>query len=321
MRAGLRCVMFAVTLCAASTALCQGLEGAATAEERGALAQRLQSRWPTQGAIHLRYANENRRNHLEVGFDFSTGAWYRLWQYEMVTGVTPDGAAYNGHATISQPDTGESLQGVSWLLDSVVPQLGLVEILNDGRWPVRIEDVDGVLRVTAMLPRGSRMPIESLSAAEIDRWGGREGMLREVSYLLRADLTVASRSRPTYHDIRDPRTKIEEFDIATESPDGFQVVRTHPPPGEMVLIECSMDPIGSSRAFDADSVVARAIARRREDPQVTPVVTAEQADADPQRPTPVSGSPAGWPAGAGLVAGGVVLVLLAAGAWWRAKRA
>ena len=271
----------------------------------------------------LEYSNFNEKNHLDVGYDFASGAWYRVWQFkEMIAGIDPGGEAYTASEASAEPLPGETFSGSSWLLDTVMPQVGLVDVLRDKRWPVRIEAEGDGMKVTASLPRGSRMPVESLPSAEIERWGGPDGMLRDVVYVLRDDLSVASRTRPTSHNPRDPRTKTEVFDVAPCSPGGFQVVQTHPSPGGMTLIDCVVETTDAGRLFERQSVVDRAIEKRIARPEITPVISAAQADAEPDQPTPIRGerramttSSLAW------VGAGGVLVLLGLAAWWRARRA
>lgn len=295
----------------------------AAADNRLRLADRIEEDWPQSGHFVARF-QDKLGNDLEVGYDFESRAWFRISHHEEgVSGRDPAGRGFSGRAAIDGVKEQVPHEGADWLLDNVFPELGLVGVLRDTRRSVTIrERPDGGWEVVASLPRASRYPIEGLHAVEIERWGGPQGMFRDVVYLVRPDRTVESITAPTRHTAQDPRVITREFDVSADSPPGFQVVRTHPPPGEMALTSIRFGDEPTEDVFSREGVLRRAIDRRVERHQRIPVISAAQADAEPDQPTPIRGerramttSSLAW------VGAGGVLVLLGLAAWWRARRA
>ncbi len=292
--------------------------------DRIALSQLIRSDWPQSGSIFVRYATNATRNHLEIGYDFGTGAWFRIWNRDTLGGQEPNGTHYSGTSISPSSKAREPSIGSDWWLDDVFPEIALASVLDDTRRDVHIEYMDdGGWRIIASLPRGSREPVETMSDHEIGRWGGPEGMFRDVIYIVRPDHTIESVTAPTRPTTSDPRVMTEVFDVAACSPPGFQVVETYPSAGApMSLIDCKFIETGVRESFLRDRVMERAVTRRMETPTISPVISAEQANADPDRPAPVEGgsqsnNPGRW----AFVGAGVVLVLLGIGAWWKARQA
>ncbi|HRQ74051.1 MAG TPA: hypothetical protein PLU35_13575 [Phycisphaerales bacterium] len=320
--------LVAVLLC--SPALAQGdAEVQQLAQDGGVpsrigLADQIRKQWPSEGSVFISFING--RNDKVAAYDFATGAFYRIWRWEQITLREPDGSVWSGAPTIDglrRYDDPWTRRAAEWVLDDYFPQLPVVRALEMAEVPVRIDrSEDGGLFVRVMLPRGAWSPgADLLSDFEIERWGGPGRVDREVVYALRSDLTVSSKTYPASHLPGKP-LETKEYDVDARSPQGFQVVATDSGVDAMKLSSISFDAQGSSGGFSREAALNVAISHRVAQRERVPVVTAAEADANPQnRPVPLRGDrPPALSLRTGLMGAGAVLVAIGLLAWFRMRR-
>ncbi|GIK19672.1 MAG: hypothetical protein DYG93_08665 [Leptolyngbya sp. PLA2] len=287
------------------------------------LASAIVSGWPAQGSIFAHYTDEH-DNDLRVAFDFASRAWNSIRAREVIVARDPDGVVYAGRI-----DAGRlretSPGGADWVLDHVFPQVGVVNVLRAPNANPRVERANGGgWIVVVSLPRASRYPpAERLSEFDIQQWGGPHGMYRDVTFVIRDDLTVASITRPTRPSHAEPGMETLAFDTAETGIPGFQVVRTHPPPGKRILTHFEHDRAGAPERFTAGAVLREAELRRIEHRPRVQVMSADEADASPRlRPAPIRDAKSSIESlRIGLLGGGVLFLVVGALAWFRLRRA
>ncbi len=294
---------------------------------RTELASSIRARLPSNGSVFMVYRND--RNEFVAEYDFTTRAFYSIRHWESLTMREAEGRFWSGSASpdgLRQYDGSWSPETADHVLDDYLPQLAVVRALEHDTVPVRIErSVEGELLVIATLPRGAwSPPAHKLSDYEIQRWGGPERLFRDVVYTLRDDLTVASKSHPIYRSFTDHPYQTLLYDVDPRSPAGLQVVHTLPQSlaNSIRLAELRFDASGDQARFSKDGVLDFVAARRIEKRERIPVITAAEADANPQnRPVPLRGDrPPALSLRTGLMGAGAVLVAIGLLAWFRMRR-
>ena len=291
---------------------------------RESLASRIRAAWPVQGSLHVEYADQ--RNHALVGYDFATGGWYRVTRREHILLRDADGQIYFGSARPGELHASADSTGDAYMaeaLDDYFPQLQVVRALETEGIRANVESrPEGGFLITASLPRGSWYPIAKLHDVEIDRWGGRERLMRDVVYEIDGDLSVVARTRPINPSPNDPQPNRTNYDRDSRSPSGFQVTSADASMVKIRLVNIRCSPESEPQAFTSQAVFDTAIAARVAFPQRTPIVTSAQVAADPNAYTPLDGKHRSRKNRSIVFIGaGGVLVLLGLAAWWRARRA
>ncbi|MBK7406525.1 MAG: hypothetical protein IPJ41_18500 [Phycisphaerales bacterium] len=292
---------------------------------REVLQERVIAAMPQTGGAHGVFVDKN-GFWTCVGYEFGTGNWYfarsdpaqqRLWGRDSRGYYSSDPL---GGALVPEAGWREER---SYRMDNYFPQIGLLTLLRDDSVEVEVKRSDdtGGWVVTIQLPRALRFPTtEELPDAEVKRWSTGGSVLRPAVYQVDQDLAVRAYTYPATPSIEAPRLRTLEYDVAPESPGGFQVVSQW---GGFRLAELSLVP-ASARSFDRTAVFAEMRDRREADRvrDRVPVVTAEYADEHPElRPAPIEGGGgSSWVIGGAAAGAGLLAILLGVVAWLRNRQ-
>ncbi|MCI0432954.1 MAG: hypothetical protein L0271_04795, partial [Gemmatimonadetes bacterium] len=169
----------------------------------------------------------------------------------------------------------------------------------------------GGWELTFILPRGAvNYSLDELPQTEIDRWGGRDKIMRPLVVVLDRDLGVLTMTHPTLAG----GTRVVEYTRAACSLDGFQVSEARAGSPSIRLVSCEYDPGADESAFEIEAVEARFVGRRLAERQRTPLSTeAPKGDVAPIRS---SNRPAVGIGATSLMLAGLVVLLVGGVALW-----
>ncbi|NUQ66828.1 MAG: hypothetical protein HUU18_00905 [Phycisphaerales bacterium] len=277
---------------------------------------RLVEGWPKAGSVHVVYGDD--LNTFRVGYEFSTGAWYRDNRIA-VLGRDPDGILYdwdpnNGRVKrFEKPHT-----GLGSSLDELFPGYGLRALLDlHGSLQSITQEPDAGYTLAFTLPRGEReFTIEELPEPELARWGGPEKVMRTVLVRVDSDLMVRSIHVKGLAPWAKEESPAYDVDRSPNSPGGFQLVTRPPTNPEFTVKEFRFNPAERPDAFSIATVTKEAKDRRLAVRERTPIARPDEWAERDAKVTPILGNTSGeqrW--SQSLVIAGAIAVGIGVVAW------
>jgi hypothetical protein len=278
---------------------------------REQLVAQLASLLPSEGTLRVEYERLSPPGRVVVAINWSDGSWFVIRPSpNSIVGRDSDGRIFTGkpHAVpLKANATPQS--GIESFLDDYFPLIMLRGLLqNSDAFAGATKGADGAMRIEFSLPRGSRdFRIDELSAFELERWGGVQGIMRRVVVHVSADWRVTSLER----EGETPST----IDHADCSKPGEQVSRRSIA-FEAELVKCERNTM-SSEHFSIESV-SRLGEQTWPAPPVRTAVPSPDRQNEPPTPITQGGSTFSIRSST-FVIGGLVVIFIGIMAWYRSK--